>query len=261
MNGAGSLVGSVSVLPFYAAAAVAALFAAYDVPSTATQATQLRWRTWLLILLAGLPPLVLITVSFVRPIFVPRYLVEIVPILAILAARGLSLIRRPALVVGAACLFLIVSIRPEIAFFRAPYNQGGQNLYYRNLQAAASTVAVHSRPGDAIGYMQPFARVAFSYFLTRAESSTRHQLADIARAPHGSGEEVGDLLAQGVSPELIDRRLSPYGRIWLIGYPASIGYLSPEPFVAAPTQLTQHLLLAQTLYFGAVQVLLYVRSP
>ena len=120
-------------------------------------------------------------------------------------------------------------------------------------------MALSARPGDGIAYAQPFARVVFPYYMSRAESSTGHQITEIARASNWGGKELGELVDSEASPGSIDRRLSPYARIWVVSYPASTGYLSPEPTFVGPTQLSPHFQLGQRMLFGAVVVFLYIR--
>jgi mannosyltransferase len=103
------------------------------------------WRglTWLSAPWLVLPPVVLLTVSQVRPIYYFLYVVFCLPAVALLAGAGLSALGWP---VRIAVLALIVTLAlPMEMAMRVPVSGGA-------LGHADQTLAAYERPGDAVIY-------------------------------------------------------------------------------------------------------------
>lgn len=108
-----------------------------------------RWRdrrpVHELAVLAVLPPVVLIGISFVTsPLWVPRYVLFVVPAICLLAALALGGLRPRAL---AALLLLAAVSVPTQVRFRGPVSHMGPD--YRSV---AETIARDQLPGDVIVY-------------------------------------------------------------------------------------------------------------
>lgn len=92
----------------------------------------------------------------VRPIFVPRYLVTVAPMLAILAAAGLDrLSSRPALY-GALALFALASLFGIRAAYNAPKE---------DWRGAAALIAARARPGDVVECTPAYAAIPLQHEL------------------------------------------------------------------------------------------------
>jgi mannosyltransferase len=98
-----------------------------------------------LAMLAVVPPLLLMAVSFAGPSFwVPRYVLFIVPAVGLLAAAALRALRLPAF--GAVVLLAAVAI-PAQHQVRGPASHLGANF-----RAVARVISAQQQPGDVIVY-------------------------------------------------------------------------------------------------------------
>jgi dolichyl-phosphate-mannose-protein mannosyltransferase len=97
------------------------------------------WAPWL-----AVPPLLMMAVSFVHPIYVHRYVLFCVPALALGVAAGLGRIRPAA--PAAIAAFVAVTLPAQLAI-RQPASRGD------DLRALAETVHRAGRPGDAMLYL------------------------------------------------------------------------------------------------------------
>ena len=52
---------------------------------------------------------------------------------------------------------------------------------------------------------------------------------DVALAPNGAADRVGDIFAREVDDAELVRRLEAYPRLWIIGYSSSGWHPTPEP--------------------------------
>jgi len=164
-----------------------------------------------------LPPLILISVSQVHPVYVERYVVFCVPALALLCAAGLSWLvrlaaatpagrRHPALAwvpsaVAVAALAVLL-IGPQQAI-RQPAARPD------NLRAAAAVVAAHERPGDAIFYIPARTRV-----LSIAYPGPFLHLRDLALAASPAASD--SLVGTQVGPSALRSRFTGVRRVWIV---------------------------------------------
>ena len=164
-----------------------------------------------------LPPLILISVSQVHPVYVERYVVFCVPALALLCAAGLSWLvrlaaatpagrRHPALAwvpsaVAVAALAVLL-IGPQQAI-RQPAARPD------NLRAAAAVVAAHERPGDAIFYIPARTRV-----LSIAYPGPFLHLRDLALAASPAASD--SLVGTQAGPSALRSRFTGVRRVWIV---------------------------------------------
>ena len=203
----------------------------------------------------ALPPLILLLVSFIKPLFVTRYFIECLPPFAILIAVFLASRRRSLLTVAlVACLastMLIAAARSEREAYKL-----------EDLRAAAALVAQESRPGDAIGYAPAFSRLGFAYYLARSGKAPSDLPYDFALAPYGTPEETNMLFATERDETVVADELLTHQRVWEIGYPDAGGQWHPtaEPLLGAATVLLEtRYRLILTRNFGQLTVRLYER--
>ena len=212
---------------------------------------------WLL-----LPPLILIAVSRLHPVYVERYVIFCLPALALLAAAGLAGLTRlvtripavtarpalgwaPAAVTGAVLLVLLlgrqhltgpVAARPD------------------DLRGAAAVVAAHARPGDAVCYVPAKARVvSFAY---PAPFSRLRDLA-LAKSPAASATLTGTQ----VPPPELRRRFAGVRRAWLIQWTRQRSARPRQATGRAELALLARMHLVRRWYVRSVVLSLYRAGP
>ena len=125
-----------------------------------------RSRIGALVLWFGVPIVVGWTISLYHPVFVSRYFASAFPPFAILVASGVRSIRSEAVSGLAAMLIVALSINAIWL---------GRNVSSEDIRDAASFVADHATPQDAVVIFQPAAIFAF-----RSELELRRE---VLRAP------------------------------------------------------------------------------
>ena len=151
---------------------------------------------WLL-----LPPAVLLAGSLIQPVYTLRYVLFIVPAVALLAGPALAVLGRVAGTIALA-LVLLIAVPAQLAA-RRPGAHGD------NIRMADTIVAAARRPGDAVLYASTGARN-----MAAAYPDGLAALRNIAlnRAPIPSGTLAGTYLPAPA----VRRRLSAVRRVWVV---------------------------------------------
>ena len=176
-----------------------------------------RGLTWLAAPWLVVPPLALITVSQITPVYSFRYVVFCLPAAALLAGAGLAALGS---IWRAAALALLVTLAtPAQLALRAPGSGAGGGL-----QAAAGVLAAHERPGDAVLYPGP-AIPPWGLAYPRAFDPLRN--IGLSRP----GATIGRLYASSVPVPVLIQRERGVSRIWVIEmgppWPNPVPYLAP----------------------------------
>jgi mannosyltransferase len=170
-----------------------------------------------------LPPLVLLAVSLLHPVYDERYVIFCIPALALLCAGGLTWLTRlvAATPVGkrsaALCLLPSAALAVALAAMLVGPQQAvvGVNARPDNLRAVSAVVAAHEHPGDAILYMPWPTRV-----LGMAYPWPFRRLRDI-----GLGESAvssATLVGREVSAPVLARRFAGVHRVWVVRWRGGI---------------------------------------
>lgn len=207
------------------------------------------------VLLVGwlvIPPLVLWLVSVAWPLFGSSYLIAVVPAYVIIASVGIvALARRWAIIVPVALAVvagsIVASVKPDPP--------------YEDYRAAARLVYEGARRGDAIGFSPAWARTGILVYFRQFDGEASERVpVDVALAPDGDAERVGDIFAREVGPKELVRRLEGYPRLWIVGYSSSGWHPTPEPMERVEKDFVERgyeRTLVRT--FGRLQVKLYER--
>ncbi len=179
-----------------------------------------HWRRWLIVSWAVVPPVVLVLMSEVRPVWRDRYLVAVTPAVVILVAFAIDRLRPRAVAAGALAVVLALSTVQVVARLGYPARE--------DLPGAAAFVVEESRPSDAIVYSGAATRTPFLWELQQAAADGRLP-RDIALAPGGGADEVRDLFAREVDAPALQRRLASCERIWVVSLPRARWHPTPEP--------------------------------
>jgi len=167
---------------------------------------------WLL-----LPPLVLLAVSLVKPVYVERYVVFCQPALALLCAVGLAWLARwiagsaagrriPALAWAGPLAVLVAA-----AFLLVGPQRAARQTSTRpdNLRGVSAVVAANQRPGDAVFYLPSEVRV-----VSMPYPAPFRRLRDLARSASPVASDT--LTGTQVRAPVLARRFTRVRRVWLI---------------------------------------------
>jgi mannosyltransferase len=208
-----------------------------------------------------LPPLILISVSQVHPVYVERYVVFCVPALALLCAAGLSWLvrlaaatpagrRHPALAwvpsaVAVAALAVLL-IGPQQAI-RQPAARPD------NLRAAAAVVAAHERPGDAIFYIPARTRV-----LSIAYPGPFLHLRDLALAASPAASD--SLVGTQAGPSALRSRFTGVRRVWIVRWNSQHSRRPRAPTGQEELRLVRGMHLVRRWHVSTIAISLYAAS-
>jgi mannosyltransferase len=194
---------------------------------------RLAWLAWPWLLL---PPLLLLAVSFIQPVFDTRYVTFCVPAVALLAGAGLAALRRWARV-GALAL-VVAFVVPTQLGLRVPVAVG-------DTQIVGQFLSAHERPGDAIvfpqGSIPPWNLVYPQGFAQLRDLSLKQTPA-----------QAGHLFGTTVPVSVVLRRERGISRIWIIPMSNS---KNPARYLAPGFRLVHRWELP-----GHQTVLLYTRT-
>jgi mannosyltransferase len=164
-----------------------------------------------------LPPVILLAVSVVRPVYVERYVVFCGPALALLCAAGLAWLARwiagspagrriPALAWAVPLVILALAAALLVGPQRAARLTSARP---DNLRGVSAVVAANERPGDAVFYLPSEVRV-----VSMAYPAPFRGLRDLAlKAPPAAS---GTLSGTQVWAPVLARRFTGVRRVWLI---------------------------------------------
>jgi mannosyltransferase len=171
---------------------VVALVARSHPPRTAT--------SWLLVTWAAAPPLLLLALSPVMPLMLPRYLLCALPAWAILAGMALARLRLPLALAGLVVIGAFAV--PQHRTVRGDAGHEGQTT-----RALATIISTHFQPGDGIVFGQADGRTTCCLWLAR--DAIAHYVPP--------GRRPRDLFLR--EPQRID------GQFAALEYPDLIGHL------------------------------------
>jgi mannosyltransferase len=161
-----------------------------------------------LALMVAVPPVVLIALGTATPILTSRYLVFVLPPLALLAALGWAAVGR-AVVVPAAAAMSVVAVAVTVGWFRA-------GTFPDDPEAAAEYLATHDAPGDVVVFSPVWARTEMHYYLDRRDDVAAR---DVAVRPDTVEAEVPSLYLPEAGAAEIRQALLGARRIWVVGFP------------------------------------------
>jgi mannosyltransferase len=224
-----------------------------------------RWRELTVVTVAVpwlvLPPLTLLAVSVVKPVYVERYVAFCQPALALLGAAGLAWLARmisrsragqrvPALAWAVPLVLLAVLATaltgPQLAVRRTSARPD-------NLRGVSAVVAANEQPGDVVFYLPSEVRV-----VSMAYAGPFRKLRDLAlkQSPAASDSLTG---TQVWAPELARRFAAPPGvrRVWLVQWAGQLSVRPGTKIGRAELALTRRMHLARRWTVQSVVLSLY----
>ena len=154
-----------------------------------------RWHAALVLCWFLVPATLLLAVSVVKPLFLPRFLLMSVPASALLAARGLRALRPLWLPLAVTVLLVATSL----ASLRTYYSKPNEDW-----RGVTRFILANARPGDAIVLLD---QGAFDYYCFRSGKTVALPVEI----------KPGELPNPALSIYQLVAR-SQYHRVWMVGY-------------------------------------------
>jgi len=199
--------GGAPLLLAYAAACLAALLPSWQEQGQ-WRASWESWRYRFLLLWLIFPPLLIVALSWIRPLFVPRYFIFCLPALCLLAACGIARLRAAWLLVPALAVFLVLSVRGTVVSYRPTADTQKDDW-----RAATQYVLGHAQAGDALLFHVPIGRMPYEYYRSLQGSSSD---APLVLYPHHAGNITFLDFVEKPDDAQLERLLPEHGRAWLV---------------------------------------------
>jgi mannosyltransferase len=179
-----------------------------------------RWETWrvqFLLVWFFFPVLLTVLLSFLRPVFLARYMIFCLPPLLILAAAGLAQLRESWMLAAALSLTLFLSLRGDFFVYGHDFDDERDAS-----GAAAHFVLDHTQAGDGVIFHIAEGRVPYEFFRSEragensASPTFARQLGpEILFPNHGPGLDYRDFTGKPTADFL--RAVAPsHARVWVM---------------------------------------------
>jgi len=176
------------------------------------------WETWrcqFLLTWLLFPVILIVLLSFARPLFLARYFTFCLPALIILASAGLARLRTWALGIGLAVI-LALSLQGTLSYYNRDFDLGRDAS-----EGAANYILDHAQPGDAILFHIASARIPYEFYKSLRERNRPANEAEALTAPeivfprHGDHLDYRDFTGKP-TPDLVRSLNGRDGRIWVV---------------------------------------------
>jgi mannosyltransferase len=176
-----------------------------------------HWRVQFLLIWLLSPVIVTVLLSFIRPVFLPRYLIFCLPPLLILAAGGLARLRRWWLLAPALAIVLLLG--SQAIFFVYAHDFDTE----RDASGTATNFILdQAHPRDAILFHIADTRVAYEFFRSlRAGENTASPAFTAPLGPeivfphHGAGLDYRDFTGKPAA-DLLHTAATNHPRLWVM---------------------------------------------
>ena len=215
---------------------------------------------------AVVPLALLLVASIVTPLYLPRYLIEITPALALLSAvavravlaAGRSTPRASVAVRASASAVALVMITVSVVQAEKPYQ-------YENLPAAADFIRDSARPGDGLVYLGETARLAMSDAVVADPAGPGSDdgpvPVDLLLDPKTGADSIGALQAESMSPLAAGPALDRSHRLWVASWAGTGAVPSADPTSLTVQDVLSHgwsTVAVQS--FGSIRIALWQRT-
>ena len=215
---------------------------------------QERWRyvlvlSWLIVPVAGS-----LLINLVKPFFMTRYLIVVLPPLVILVALGLRSLRTRVAVAAAAALLVLGSLHALAGWYEGEEKEG------LNFRRAADRIRNDGKPTDGIVFYRPSRRLPIEYYLRRRAALTDAPEPLYPRSGWGDFDLVADYESrspEGESwAELVRRAAVDHARVWLV---KSDSEFAQDELRMLESALERRYDVRDTWDYGRLDVVLYAR--
>ncbi len=160
------------------------------------------WRGMLIVSWAVLPSVITALISLRHPIFIQRYLIFSLPAMTLLAAVGMTTLRKMhigVVLVIALCAASIPSIMKDYSKPREDW------------RAASNALLASAQSGDAVVFFPFYTRIMLDYYQTR-DRQAPPAVHVFAPRFYDGGEDERDLL------RVLNSDPQPFHRVWVVLY-------------------------------------------
>lgn len=176
------------------------------------------WRGMLIVSWALLPAVIAALISLRQPIFMQRYLIFSLPATILLAAIGMSALRKMYLGVVLVVTLCLMSIPAIVKDYSKPRE---------DWRAASNAIFASAAPGDAVVFFPFYTRVMLDYYRDR-DGHNSPAVHVFAPPYYDSGEDERDLL------RALDANPHQFHHVWVVLYGPDTGGLEERsPTLAA----------------------------
>jgi mannosyltransferase len=160
------------------------------------------WHGMLIVSWALLPAVIAALVSLVHPIFMARYLIFSLPAMALLAAAGMTMMKR----MHAGILLVIALCATSVPTIFKDYHKPREDW-----RAASSAILASAQPGDAVVFFPFYTRIMLDYYHDR---SPQHSPSVHIFAPrfYDGGEDERNLI------QAVDADPRQFRHVWVVLY-------------------------------------------
>jgi uncharacterized membrane protein len=190
------------------------------------------WHYGFLLAWLFVPIVLSYVVSLVKPMFLAHYLLVCLPALVLVAAVGLSRIRRQSVFIGA---FAVIVVLAAYEVFHYHRDVEGQ----KDWRGATQFLLSQAESGDAIVFIPRYLSLPFEYYRDRVRGSSRSE-------------------ALVVLPNS-QERVTTYIRVWLVFEEGQRAELETRTHSVQASLVSSHSLVNKTM-FTNITVLLYTRT-
>jgi hypothetical protein len=166
------------------------------------------WNMRLIALWIAVPIAVILLVSIARPLFVPRYFFLCLPALCLLAAVGLARLRTLILIAPALLLFLGLSLRGDLSYYRNDFD-----IKRDDWRTATEYLRANAFPVDAIIFHVAMSRMPYEYY--KSLDGDTSSFPEVIYPNHGGRITYLDFVEK---PDYnhVAQELSHHSRVWLV---------------------------------------------
>lgn len=165
------------------------------------------WRGMLLVSWAVVPAAITALVSLRYPIFMQRYMIFSLPATMLLAAMGMTALRK--MYVGALLVFALCAM--SLATIMKDYHKPREDW-----RGASNTILASGQTGDAVVFFPFYTRVMLDYYRDR-DGQSPPVLHVFAPQYYAGGEDERDLL------RALDSDPQQFRRVWVVLYGSAAG--------------------------------------
>ena len=177
--------------------------------------TNSAWGYTLLFSWLVAPVVIVVAVSLVKPIFVPRFLIFCLPAFLLLVAVGISQLQPALLAFGLFVAISVFSILGAFSYYRSDFD-----MIRQDWRAVTSYIFNHAQPGDNIFFCEAVGGVPFEYYSgQRKSASLRPKTLYSDSVQSRSSQKPPDAKPAGlVDIPGTNLRIAPSvgGRVWLV---------------------------------------------
>lgn len=157
------------------------------------------WRGMLVLLWALLPVIILALISEWQPLFLQRYVIFSLPAMILLAALGMSQLRKWKIGLLLVVLLCGMSIPSIIGDYHKPRE---------DWRGASNMILAGAAPGDAVVFFPFYSRIMLDYYRDRSGAST--PLHVFAPRYYAGGEDARNLL------KTLNSEPSQFRHVWVV---------------------------------------------